>query len=63
MYLATGDYLWRWDADWFWCSSNFGAQHALVRRLLGRDRLSLYSDSYFTREEIARSYGWSSTSG
>jgi len=25
-YLRTEDYLWRWDADWFWCSKNFGAQ-------------------------------------
>lgn len=39
-YLATGDYLWRWDTDWFWCSSNFGAQHMPVRRLLGRERLN-----------------------
>lgn len=39
-YLATADYLWRWDTDWFWCSNNFGAQHALVRRLLGRSRLN-----------------------
>ncbi len=39
-YLATADYLWRWDTDWFWCSKNFGAQHPLVRRLLGRERLN-----------------------
>jgi FAD/FMN-containing dehydrogenase len=39
-YLSTGDYLWRWDTDWFWCSRNFGAQQGLVRRLLGRDRLN-----------------------
>ena len=38
--LTVADYLWRWDTDWFWCSSNFGAQHALVRRLLGRERLN-----------------------
>jgi FAD/FMN-containing dehydrogenase len=38
--LATRDYLWRWDADWFWCSKNVGAQHPLVRRLLGRKRLN-----------------------
>jgi len=30
--LTTYDYLWRWDADWFWCSSAFGVQHPLVRR-------------------------------
>jgi FAD/FMN-containing dehydrogenase len=34
------DYLWRWDTDWFWCSKNFGAQNALVRRLAGRARLN-----------------------
>lgn len=39
-YLSTHDYIWRWDTDWFWCSKNFGAQHPLVRRLLGRQRLN-----------------------
>jgi len=39
-YLTTRDYLWRWDTDWFWCSKNVGAQHPLVRRLLGRGRLN-----------------------
>ena len=39
-YLTTRDYLWRWDTDWFWCSRNVGAQHPLVRRLLGRKRLN-----------------------
>ena len=39
-HLTTHDYLWRWDTDWFWCSKNLGAQNPLVRRLLGRQRLS-----------------------
>lgn len=39
-YLAVRDWLWRWDTDWFWCSSHFGAQHAWLRRLLGRERLN-----------------------
>ena len=39
-YLTTEAYLWRWDTDWFWCSKNLGAQHPLVRRLLGRKRLN-----------------------
>ena len=39
-YLATRDYLWRWDTDWFWCSRNLGAQNPLIRRLLGRRRLN-----------------------
>ena len=39
-YLTARDYAWRWDTDWFWCSKNVGAQHPLVRRLLGRSRLN-----------------------
>jgi len=39
-WLSAHDYLWRWDTDWFWCSKNVGAQHPLVRRLLGRARLN-----------------------
>jgi len=39
-FLTVRDYLWRWDTDWFWCSKNVGAQHPLVRRLLGRQRLN-----------------------
>jgi len=39
-YLYVGDYLWRWDTDWFWCSKNLGAQHPLVRQILGRKRLN-----------------------
>ncbi len=38
--LTARDFLWRWDTDWFWCSKNIGAQHPLVRRLLGRRRLN-----------------------
>jgi len=34
--LSAYDYLWRWDTDWFWCSSAFGAQHPVVRRLWPR---------------------------
>lgn len=32
-HLTVGDYLWRWDTDWFWCSRAFGAQNRLIRRL------------------------------
>jgi FAD/FMN-containing dehydrogenase len=35
-HLRIGDYLWRWDTDWFWCSRAFGVQHPLVRRLWPR---------------------------
>ena len=34
--LATRDYLWRWDTDWFWCSRALGVQHPVVRRLWPR---------------------------
>jgi len=39
-YLTIHDYIWRWDTDWFWCSKNLLAQHPLVRRLLGKERLN-----------------------
>jgi FAD/FMN-containing dehydrogenase len=39
-WLTVHDYLWRWDTDWFWCSSNVGAHLKPVRFLLGRKRLS-----------------------
>ena len=39
-FLTARDFLWRWDTDWFWCSRSLGAQHPLVRRLLGRARLN-----------------------
>ncbi|MFO0704665.1 MAG: FAD-binding oxidoreductase [Candidatus Andersenbacteria bacterium] len=35
-YLTTHDYIWRWDTDWFWCSSHFGVQNPLIRLLVGR---------------------------
>ena len=38
-YLAVGDFIWRWDTDWFWCSKNLGAQVPWIRRLYGRGRL------------------------
>ncbi|MGV9825040.1 FAD-binding oxidoreductase [Gordonia sp. NPDC003429] len=31
--LTIGDYLWRWDTDWFWCSRAFGAQNPRIRRV------------------------------
>ncbi len=34
--LTMHDYLWRWDPDWFWCSSAFGLDRPLVRRLWPR---------------------------
>jgi FAD/FMN-containing dehydrogenase len=43
-YLATLDYIWRWNTDWFWCSSVFFVQNPTVRRLVGKRRLN--SDTY-----------------
>jgi len=33
--LKTEDYLWRWDADWFWCARAFGMERPAIRRLVG----------------------------
>lgn len=38
-YLATADYLWRWDTDWFWCSKTFRVQNPWVRSLVPRGLL------------------------
>jgi FAD/FMN-containing dehydrogenase len=35
-FLTIGDYLWRWDTDWFWCSRAFGVQRPAVRALWPR---------------------------
>lgn len=35
-YLTTKDYIWRWDADWFWCSKNFYMQNYWMRLLFGK---------------------------
>lgn len=37
--LTARDHLWRWDADWFWCSRPLGFQKPWLRRLAGRKRL------------------------
>jgi FAD/FMN-containing dehydrogenase len=44
-FLTTRDYLWRWDTDWFWCSSALGLDRRWLRRLVGRRRMR--SDNYF----------------
>jgi FAD/FMN-containing dehydrogenase len=31
-FLTIGDYLWRWDTDWFWCARVFGVYHPVIRR-------------------------------
>jgi FAD/FMN-containing dehydrogenase len=35
-FLTIYDYLWRWDADWFWCSKPFGVQNPVIRKLWPR---------------------------
>jgi FAD/FMN-containing dehydrogenase len=35
-FLTIGDYLWRWDTDWFWCSRPFGVQGPVIRRIWPR---------------------------
>jgi FAD/FMN-containing dehydrogenase len=35
-FLTIRDYLWRWDADWFWCSKPFGVQNPVIRRFWPR---------------------------
>jgi FAD/FMN-containing dehydrogenase len=43
--LTIHDYFWRWDTDWFWCSSAFGVQNPRLRRWWPRRyrRSSVYS--------------------
>ncbi|MGH9645287.1 MAG: FAD-binding oxidoreductase [Bryobacteraceae bacterium] len=41
--LTAKDYIWRWDADWFWCSKHFYVQKPGVRRLF---RWALNSATY-----------------
>jgi len=55
-YLSIRDYLWRWDTDWFWCSSALGVQNPVVRPFLPR-RL-LRSDVYWKVVGFERRHGW-----
>jgi len=44
-YLRTGEYIWRWDADWFWCTQIFpGLKWRAIRWLCGAEILR--SDVY-----------------
>ncbi len=55
-YLTVKDYIWRWDADWFWCSKNFpGAQNRLVRLLFGK--FYLRSTFYWKLMALDQRYG------
>jgi hypothetical protein len=35
-FLSTYAYIWRWDADWFWCSKHFGMNHWILRLVFGK---------------------------
>ena len=54
-FLTIGDYLWRWDTDWFWCSRPFGVQNPWVRRLWPRRWRR--SDVYRKLVALDRRYG------
>jgi len=44
-YIPTLEYLWRWDADWFWCTQIFpGLSFWIIRWLCGPEMLR--SDNY-----------------
>ena len=48
-HLSAHGYLWRWDTDWFWNSSQFGLQRRWLRRLVGRERLNSRSYTRWMR--------------
>ncbi len=51
-FLKTEDYIWRWDADWFWCSKNYGLQNLWLRLLLGKWFLN--SNTYWSMAEFTK---------
>ena len=48
--LTAHDYIWRWDADWFWCSEAFGVQNPTIRRL--------WPSAYRRSDVFHRIVGW-----
>ncbi len=52
-FLTAYDYIWRWDADWFWCSKHFGMNHWILRLLFGK--FMLHSKSYWKIKHLAAS--------
>lgn len=51
-FLSVYDYIWRWDTDWFWCSSHFGMQNKALRFLFGKFLLN--SKSYWKMMSFAQ---------
>lgn len=46
-YLSPAGYIWRWDADWFWCARAFGAELPVIRRVL--NAFGLLRSSFYWR--------------
>lgn len=55
-YLSTHDFIWRWDADWFWCSKHFGMQQRFLRFCLGK--FLLKSTVYWKIMRLVNSRPW-----
>lgn len=53
--LTARDHLWRWDADWFWCSRPLGFQKPLLRALVPRRYLR--STTYMAILKFYRRHG------
>jgi FAD/FMN-containing dehydrogenase len=53
-YLTVHDYIWRWDADWFWCSKAFYMNHTIPRILFGKWMLK--SESYWKLLRLDQRY-------
>jgi FAD/FMN-containing dehydrogenase len=52
-FLTAYDYIWRWDADWFWCSKHFGMNHWILRLLFGK--WMLHSKVFWKIKRLAAS--------
>jgi FAD/FMN-containing dehydrogenase len=55
-YLTAHDYIWRWDADWFWCSKHFLMNHAIFRLFFGK--FMLRSAIYWKISHFVSSHPW-----
>lgn len=58
-YLCSHDFIWRWDADWFWCSTHFGMHHWFLRLLFGKFMLksaTYWQISHWTNQNPVMKY-------
>jgi FAD/FMN-containing dehydrogenase len=53
-HLTVKDFIWRWDADWFWCSKAFFMNHTIPRALFGKWMLK--SESYWKLLRLDQKY-------